>query len=91
MGIDETERHSRRAFITPARGALVALAAQIPDGRPIAGARGLEEDIVSVREFGAVGDGAADDTRAIQSAINATPPGGGIILFPVGTYRVTAA
>jgi hypothetical protein len=47
-----------------------------------------DPDIANVKQFGAVGNGVADDTGAIQSAINATPPGGGIILFPVGTYRV---
>jgi len=35
-----------------------------------------------VRDFGAVGDGRADDTAAIQRAIDA----GGIVRFPAGTY-----
>lgn len=37
--------------------------------------------------YGAVGDGATDDTAAIQAAIDATPDGG-ICFFPPGTYRV---
>lgn len=42
-------------------------------------------------EFGAVGDGADDDTIAIQAALNAAgTAGGGIVLFPAGTYRVTS-
>ena len=46
---------------------------------------------VSVRDFGAVGDGVADDTAAIQATINATLSGtGGAILFPAGTYKITA-
>ena len=48
-------------------------------------------ETVSVRDFGALGDGIADDTAAIQAAINATLSGaGGAILFPSGTYKITA-
>jgi hypothetical protein len=41
---------------------------------------------VSVKDFGAVGDGVTDDTVAIQAAIDAT---GGGLFFPEGTYAVT--
>ena len=44
---------------------------------------------VSVKDFGAVGDGVTDDTAAIQAAINASV-GGGTLLLPVGTYLVSA-
>lgn len=40
---------------------------------------------VSVKDFGAVGDGATDDTEAIQAAVNAGQP----LSFPPGTYIVT--
>ena len=40
---------------------------------------------VSVREFGAKGDGVRDDTVAIQTAINCLPAGARL-LFPSGTY-----
>ena len=40
---------------------------------------------VSVRDFGAVGDGVHDDTRAIQTAIYCLPEGGRLT-FPEGTY-----
>jgi len=40
---------------------------------------------VSVKDFGAVGDGKTDDTLAIQSAMDLLPPGGRLIL-PPGTY-----
>lgn len=45
-------------------------------------------DVVSVRDFGAVGDGVADDTAAIQAAIAAVGDGGSVF-FPAGTYRTT--
>jgi hypothetical protein len=42
--------------------------------------------------YGAVGDGVADDTSAIQAAIIAAQAaGGGIVFFPTGTYRTTTA
>ncbi len=40
---------------------------------------------VSVLDFGAVGDGAHEDTSAIQAAINFLPEGGRL-LFPAGAY-----
>lgn len=45
-------------------------------------------DVVSVKDFGAVGDGVADDTAAISAAIAAVSSGG-VLFFPVGTYRTT--
>jgi parallel beta-helix repeat protein len=41
---------------------------------------------VNVRDLGARGDGVADDTAAIQAAVDR----GGSIVFPRGVYRVTA-
>jgi hypothetical protein len=47
-------------------------------------------DQVNVRQFGAKGDGSADDTAAIRAADAAmTTAGGGTIYFPPGTYKVT--
>ena len=43
---------------------------------------------VSVRDFGAAGDGTIDDTPAIQRAIDAVGDAG-VIFFPPGSYRVT--
>lgn len=48
-------------------------------------------DTVSVKDFGAVGNGVADDTAAIQAAFNSLDPVlGGNLLFPPGRYRITA-
>ena len=46
---------------------------------------GKLRDVVSVKDFGAVGDGTTDDTAAIQAAINAVLPRG-TIYFPEGIY-----
>ena len=40
-------------------------------------------DTVSVKDFGAVGDGVTDDTAAIQAAIASAP---GTLEFPAGVY-----
>ena len=48
-------------------------------------------DVVNVKDFGAVGDGIADDTAAIQAAINAANTvGGKSVFFPAGDYSVTS-
>jgi hypothetical protein len=48
-------------------------------------------DVVNVKDFGAVGDGVADDTAAIQAAINKIASiGSGTIVFPHGTFLVTS-
>src|SRR5690349_4073191 len=47
---------------------------------------------VSVSNFGAVGNGIADDAAAIQAAIDYVETKGfGIVVFPPGTYRATVA
>jgi pectate lyase-like protein len=45
---------------------------------------------VSVKEFGAYGNGIHDDTAAIQNAINFIAPTGGTVFFPAGTYNVSS-
>ena len=48
-------------------------------------------DSVSVKDFGAVGDGNTDDTAAIQNAIsNLSANGGGELYIPKGTYKLTS-
>jgi len=46
-----------------------------------------ETACLNVQDFGARGDGAADDTAAIQAAVNVCPPGGRV-LVPKGTYCI---
>ena len=45
-------------------------------------------DFLSVKDFGAVGDGIHDDTTKIQAAIDANPGG---LYFPPGIYIVSSA
>ena len=47
-------------------------------------------DLFNVQDYGAVGDGKADDTRALKKAIAAAAAnGGGIVFVPDGEYRIT--
>lgn len=43
----------------------------------------------NVKAFGAVGDGVADDTAEIQTAINSAAPLGISVFIPAGTYKIT--
>lgn len=46
---------------------------------------------INVRDKGARGDGKADDTGAIQAAIDALPTSGGTVVIPAGNYMIDAA
>jgi len=47
------------------------------------------QQTVSVKDFGAAGDGITDDTTAIQAAINVN--GGNVsVYFPTGVYKITS-
>src|SRR5262245_50598639 len=61
-------------------------------------------EVKNVKDYGAVGDGATDDTAAIQAAVNAaygsssSPHGGGsgvynnaAVFFPAGNYIIKSA
>lgn len=64
-------------------GALPATAAAYVPPTRIRGAA-----VVSVKSYGAVGDGIRDDTAAFQAAINALPASGGTVTVPAGTYLI---
>ncbi|AST86223.1 hypothetical protein CIG66_06995 [Ralstonia pseudosolanacearum] len=47
-------------------------------------------DWVSLKDFGAKGDGVTDDTNAIQAALNWAASGGKLLRVPAGLYIMTA-
>lgn len=49
------------------------------------------QEIVSVKDFGATGDGTTDDALAIIAALDSFGTNGGILYFPIGTYIVGQA
>ena len=60
------------------------------DGKPT-GWRKKYRDMLNVRDFGAQGDSTTDDTAAIQAALDAASTRGiSAVLFPTGTYKVSA-
>ena len=61
-----------------------ARSAAAPAAEPTQGWLGI-----SVKDFGAEGQGSADDTAAIQRALDSSPAGG-IVFLPVGVYRTSA-
>jgi hypothetical protein len=69
-------------------------AVEQPDGALVLGSSAgqgrwfrIHEGTLNVRMFGAVGDGKADDTAAIQAAIDAAA--GQVVRIPAGTWRIT--
>lgn len=47
-------------------------------------------DTLSLKDFGAVGDGVTDDTTAVQNAVNAAMVLGMMLLCPAGTYLLSS-
>lgn len=52
-------------------------------------AREKLREIVSVKDFGAVGDGSADDSGQVEAALTYLAGTGRILYFPAGTYKFT--
>ncbi len=69
--------------------AVVALSWSLPAGAQL-GAAGRTLGLVTVREYGAIGDGKTDDTAAFQRALDETGQvGGGVVTVPTGTYLLS--
>jgi len=79
---------SRRDVLRYAFGAMVAaIAGPGVLGAPHAAATGGTGRSVNVKDFGAIGDGVANDRAAIHAARDAAGVGGAVV-FPKGSYRV---
>ncbi len=66
-------------------------AASAPSGAASSATSGANpgpQSVINVKQYGAAGDGATDDTAAIQAARDAVPAAGGTVPFPAGTYIV---
>lgn len=61
------------------------------DSGTTSGLRWANAPAVSVKDYGATGNGSTDDTAAIQAAVNATASAKGSLYFPAGTYLVGTA
>ena len=89
VDVSETTLAAKNKRIKP--GALVGQAPFTQSGTG-AVARTVESklrDVVSVKDFGVVGDGSTDDRPAIQAAIDyINSIGGGIVYIPRGTYVI---
>lgn len=71
---------------------MVSMRDLFPDGAPVSKEslrRHLGGPVANVQGFGARGDDSADDTPAIQAAIDHVQgQGGGVVYLPAGTYRI---
>ena len=88
----------RRDFLKSAVAGAVGASAVVVGGVEAAGAvpkqapSAPERGFYNVKDYGAQGNGTADDTAAIRSAIAAAQQNayGGVVYLPVGQYVVTA-
>ena len=88
-----TRRETLSALGISLGGGLIGAASPVPGGgeenrRAVGGpARGIRD--FNLRDFGAKGDGLANDTHALQAAIDAcAAEGGGVVVVPAGTYLI---
>lgn len=49
----------------------------------------VNESIISVKDFGATGNGSTDDLLTIQAALDYAETVGATVFFPPGTYKIT--
>jgi hypothetical protein len=80
------------AGLTVAAGGIWQASAASPTsvGQSVSSVQQATYGILNVKDYGAEGDGANDDTAAIQAAIDACADrGGGVVFLPPGIYSIT--
>lgn len=80
-------------FLTSSIGAISAdLVTYTPSGTGAVARSAASKfgDVVSVKDFGAVGDGVTDDRAAIETAMTAAMTAGKTLYFPSGTYAMSS-
>ncbi|RKE22964.1 glycosyl hydrolase family 28-related protein [Streptomyces sp. TLI_171] len=85
-----TDRLRRRALLTGAVAGVAGATVAATSGPAAAvGTAGGASDWFNVKDYGALGNGGADDTAAVQGALDAAATaGGGTVYFPAGKYLV---
>ncbi len=83
---------SRRSllFLGAVGLASIPVAAGGPSDLPGLSLAGDEDEMLDARDYGARGNGTADDTRALQRLLDASARRGAVAFLPAGTYRCTA-
>lgn len=91
--LDANSQSNLAAALAASSGSSLVGFIQAGAGAVTRTAQSKMRDIISVKDFGAVGDGVADDTAALQAARNyaaaqAIPP---TIVFPSGIYKYSSS
>lgn len=82
---------SRRGLLGAGAGLALAALPAVAAAQEVPRQRPDERQMLSAASFGTRGDGVADDSAALQAALDAAfaPNGPGFLAIPPGTYRVT--
>lgn len=91
LGWLEIARHNNLSAFAPARYVKDGTVLPFTDAGGTTWGLDLSRGAVDPAWFGVVGDGVADDTAAIQAAINAAQAIGGSVLLGAGAFKISAA